>query len=246
VPVITREAHAKGMRVSGHVPVHMLAEDAIRAGFDELQPINMVLLNFLADRNTDTRTLLRFTLVAHGAAGLDLGSKPVQDLVALLRQRKVAVCPTLVVFEWEMTDRPGEIGADGKAIAHRLPVQLRRLFLTGGLEVPPGKDQLFRDSFAATLRTVKLLSDAGVPVLAGTDSWPGLMLPRELELLVAAGLSPGEVLQIATLRAARTAKRDQSSGSIAVGKDADLVLVAGDPLLDIGDVRAQAVRHPHR
>jgi len=230
-------AHAQGMRVSGHVPVHMLAEDAIRAGFDELQHINQLLLNFLADRSTDTRTLLRFTLVANGAAGLDLGSKPVKDFVALLREKKVALCPTLTVFEWEFIDRPGEIGPDVKAIADRVPVQVRRMFLTGGLEVPPGKDQLFRDSFAATLRMVKVLRDAGVPVLAGTDSWPGLILPRELELLVAAGLSPGEVLQMATLGAARMAKRDKTTGSIAIGKDADLVLVAGDPLASIGDVR---------
>jgi hypothetical protein len=237
VPIIATEAHAKGMRVSGHVPVHMLAEDAVRAGFDELQHINMVLLNFLADRSTDTRTLLRFTLVANGAAGLDLGAKPVKDFIALLREKKTAVCPTLVVFEWELIDRPGEIGPDARAIADRVPVQIRRSFLTGGLEVPPGKDQLFRDSFAATLRTVKVLRDAGVPVLAGTDSWPGLILPRELELLVAAGLPAGEVLQTATLGAARMAKRDKRSGSIAVGKDADLMLVDGDPLANIGDVR---------
>jgi imidazolonepropionase-like amidohydrolase len=65
----------------------------------------------------------------------------------------------------------------------------------------------------------------------------GFSLPRELELYVQAGIPATEVLGIATLGAARVAKRDDRLGSIAPGKLADLILVDGDPSKTIGDVR---------
>jgi len=84
---------------------------------------------------------------------------------------------------------------------------------------------------------VKMLYDAGVPIVAGTDGFSGFALHRELELYAQAGIPAPEVLRIATLGAAAVMHRDDKLGSIAPGKLADLVIVDGDPTLRISDVR---------
>src|SRR5216117_4013781 len=123
------------------------------------------------------------------------------------------------------------------AAADRLPPQVRRGFLTGGLPVPEGKDQTFRDSFANMVKLVRMLHDAGVPIVAGTDGLAGFALHRELELYAQAGIPAAEVLRIATLGAATVMHRDDKLGSIAPGKLADLVIVDGDPTVRISDIR---------
>jgi imidazolonepropionase-like amidohydrolase len=237
VPVLAREAHARGLRVSGHVPYRMLAEDAVRAGYDEVQHINQLMLQFFADRKTDTRTLLRFTLLGDRARSLDLASRPVTDFVALLKERRVVIDPTVVTFEQLYLARPGRIDPSVAAIADRLPPMVARSYLTGGLAAPGAKDELHRQTFAAMLRFLKLLHDSGLTIVPGTDGLGGFWLHRELELHVAAGIPSAEVLRSATLGAARVMRRDSRSGSIAAGKDADLVLIDGDPIARIGDVR---------
>ena len=77
---------------------------------------------------------------------------------------------------------------------------------------------------------------AGIPIVAGTDG-SGLELIRELELYVAAGFTPAEALATATIAPARLLNVDKSTGSIAIGQAADLVLVEGDPSHRIGDLR---------
>lgn len=237
VPVIAAAAHAAGLRVSGHVPAFMTAEQAVRAGYDEIQHMNMLYLNFLADRVPDTRGPARFTAVAEQAAVLDLASERVRRFVRLLKERGTTIDPTLGIFESFLTDRPGKIAIGFAAVADRLPAQVRRGLLDGGLPVPDGMDQRYRDSFAAMKKMLALLVEEGVPIVAGTDSTAGFALQRELEVYVDAGLAPAKVLQIATLGAARVARRDRELGSIEPGKLADLVLVEGDPTARISDVR---------
>lgn len=237
VPKLAALAHAKGLRVSGHVPAFMNAEEFVRAGADELQHINFVILNFLFDEVKDTRTPVRFTSVADRAATLDLSTARVRSFVELLKERKIVVDPTVNVFEGMFTDRPGRIPDSYAAIANRLPPQVRRYLLAGGLPVPEGKDERYRESSKALLRMIKILYDAGVPLVAGTDATPGFALHRELELYAEAGIPANEVLRIATIGAARVAKRDRELGSITPGKLADLILVEGDPARRIGDIR---------
>src|SRR6185436_10628098 len=93
VPILAKEAHAKKMMVTGHIPVHMLANEAVKAGYDGIEHINMLFLNFLADHETDTRTTKRFTLVGDKAGALDLKSKPVVDFIGLLKQRQTVIDP---------------------------------------------------------------------------------------------------------------------------------------------------------
>jgi len=103
--------------------------------------------------------------------------------------------------------------------------------------MPPGVTRAdFRASFAKLSELVGALHKAGVPIVAGTDG-SGMELVRELELYVAAGFTPAEALASATIETAHLVGADARTGSIAVGKAADLVLVDGDPSKHIGDLR---------
>jgi imidazolonepropionase-like amidohydrolase len=272
VPKIAQMAHSHGMRLSGHVPAGMTAADFVRAGADEVQHMNFILLNFMPQVK-DTRTPARFTEVAAHAAEIDLSSEQVQAFIHLLQERKTVVDPTVSIFEDMFTDRAGQMPAGWADVAERMPSEVRRSFLYGGLELPqenaapsePGSpnsdalakakslghdmnpgagtvqepvnwDQRYRDSFRAMLKMTRALYDAGVPIVAGTDSTAGFALHRELELYVEAGIPAPKVLQLATLGAARVMKRDAQLGSISPGKLADVILVKGDPSQSIKDI----------
>lgn len=236
VPKIVAMAHAHGMRVSGHVPSGMNAEQFVKDGVDEIQHMNFIFLNFMPQVK-DTRTPARFTEVAAQGAEIDPQSEQVRSFIQLLKAHKIVVDPTLAIFESMMDDRPGKMAAGYAAIADAMPAQVRRGFLYGGLEVPAGKDQRYQDSFQRMLDMAKAFYDSGVPIVAGTDSLAGYTLHRELELYVKAGIPTAKVLQIATLGAARVVKRDSDFGSIAPGKMADVILVDGNPATNISDLR---------
>jgi imidazolonepropionase-like amidohydrolase len=102
----------------------------------------------------------------------------------------------------------------------------------------PARRERARQRFPVYAQVVKAAVDAGVTVVPGTDALlSGFLLRRELELYAQAGIPAARVLAMATLGAARTMRRDGASGSIAPGKDADLIIVDGDPTRDIGDLR---------
>jgi hypothetical protein len=236
VPVITREAHARGMTVTGHIPVHMLAHEAVRDGYDGIEHANMLFLNFFADHDTDTRTPLRFSIVGDKAADFDLKSKPVEDFLGYLHQHRTVIDPTVATFEGVFVGQQGKVPPGEEWIVQRLPVQPKRWFLTGGLPMA-GKEELYGRSYDKMLAIVKALHDAKVTVVAGTDSLAGLMLDHELELFVRAGVSPADALRDATIVPARAMKVDRKTGTVAAGKAADLVVIDGDPLVNIADVR---------
>jgi len=237
VTPIIAEAHKRGLRVSGHIPAFMTAEQCVKLGFDEIQHANFLLLNFFAKDVPDTRTPARFHAIGERAAGLDLQSAPVQDFIRLLHDRHVVSDPTLVTFEGMFQGKAGEMDPSFAAVADRLPPLVRREFLGGGLQAPKGMEERYRQGFTAMQNMVHELYTHGVQIVAGTDSLAGFAYHRELELYVAAGIPAPAVLRIATLDAARLMKSDTDLGSIAVGKLADLVLVEGDPTVHIADVR---------
>ena len=237
VPTIIDEAHKRGLKVSGHVPAYMTAEQFVKLGGDELQHVNFLFLNFWGDTIKDTRTPLRFTAVAERAAALDLESERVRAFIALLKERRVVVDPTVNIFEGMFSARQGTIYPGYESVADRLPPVVRRGFLGGGLPVPEGMDSVYRAAVPAMLKMVKMLYDAGVPIVAGTDAPAGFALHHELELYSAAGIPNAEVLRIATIGAARVLGMDKEYGSIKVGKLADLIVLNGDPLKNISDIR---------
>jgi hypothetical protein len=234
-------AHQRGMRVSGHVPAFMRAQDVVEQGFDEVQHINQLLLTFLVTPETDTRTLERFYLPAEKLSTFDFDSKAATDFIALLRQRGTVIDPTLVVFDF-IKQRDGEISEPYVAVMPHLPPNVQRSFLSGGMKIPDDATAArYRASYARMVEFVGRAYRAGIPVVAGTDGMAGFTLHSELELYVKAGLTPSQALQVATLNGAKYTGTLHDRGSISPGKLADLVLFDGDPTTNIGDLRKVAL-----
>lgn len=234
VPAIVERAHSHGMRVSGHIPNGLTAEQAVRAGFDEIQHVNFLFLNFF--EGIDTRTPQRFHAVADQGPELDLKSGRVQAFLDLLKARGTVSDPTLVAFEGQFIDHPGEVSHTFAPVADRLPPQVQRGLLVGGM-APKGKEERYAKAFKAMENMVRALHDKGIPFVAGTDNLAGLSLVRELELYVEAGIPAVDALRAATLVPAKVMKRDKDLGTIAPGKLADVILVDGDPTADIRNIR---------
>lgn len=232
-------AHAKGrgLTVAGHVPAFMKAEQAVRAGYDELTHINQVMLNFIGQPGDDTRTLLRFTRVGDDASRIDMAGPEVRAFIALLRERDIVVDPTAGAFEGMLTQQQGQPEPGLQPVAEYLPVLWRRRLRVAEMDLEGQKLATYRASYNRLLDLIRVMHQAGVPLVAGTDSTPGLGLHRELELYVQAGISAPEVLRIATWNGARVAGASATAGSIERGKVADLILVDGDPSRQISDIR---------
>ena len=234
-------AHSRDMRVSGHIPVFLRAQDAVDAGYDEIQHINQVLLNFLVDDKTDTRTLERFYLPAKGVADLNFDARPVQDFIARLAKDQIAVDPTLATFDF-IRQRPGEMSKAFAAVAEHMPPDVQRGLSAAEFDIPNDATAArYNRSYEKMVEFVGRMYRAGVPILAGTDGMPGFTLQRELELYVQAGMTPAQALQVATRNGAKYSRTSRDRGSIEVGKRADLMLVDGDPTANIAAIRNVAL-----
>ncbi|AKU22994.1 amidohydrolase family protein [Massilia sp. NR 4-1] len=233
-------AHQRGLRVSGHIPAGLRAQDALDAGYDEIQHINQVMLNFLVTPATETRTLERFILPSEKVAGLDFDSAAVQKFIATLKKKQTVIDPTLATFAF-LKQKDGEMNEPFAPIAKHMPPDVQRGFHVGTMKIADEATlQRYRKSYAKMVEFVGRLHRAGVPIVAGTDELAGFTLQAELEMLVKAGLKPAEALQIATRNGARYTRTSHERGSVTPGKLADLVLVDGDPTQHIGDVRKVA------
>jgi len=216
---ISDEAHRRGMTVTGHVPAAVDAFGGVAAGMDQINHLQFV-----------TRAML-----PKGATGpADVDSERARQLIALLKARRIVVDPT---DGWgEMAGHPRTLSAASfepglKAAPFTLASKFEAM---GGT----ADEAAFRERMQANGRVIKALYDAGVPIVAGSDTGLiGYGIDRELELYVQAGMPPMAAIQTATLGAARAMKLDHESGSVEVGKRADLVLVEGDPLANISDLR---------
>ena len=234
-------AHARGIRVSGHVPAFLRAQDAVERGYDEIQHINQVLLNFLVDEKTDTRTLQRFYLPAERIADLDFDGQPVRDFIALLASRQIVIDPTVSTFEF-LRQRAGEMPESYAPAADHLPPDVERGLRMAEMSIPDDATAArYRKSFEKMVEFVGRMYKAGVPIVAGTDAMAGFTLQSELEWYVKAGLTPSQVLQVATWNGAKYCRVLDDRGSITPGKRADLVLIDGDPTTHIADIRKVAV-----
>jgi len=236
VPAIIDEAHKNGLRVSGHIPAEMTAAQCVELGYDEIQHINFLILNFFPEVK-NTNTIARLIEPAKRGAGLDLTSPQVRSFIKLLQDHHTKLDLTLSIFEGEYLNRAGQIPIGYQPVASRLPAQVRRNLLTTGLTPPAGMNETYRKSFAKMIEFAGLLYRSGIPIEAGTDSMAGFALHRELELDVEAGIPAAQVLQNATLNAARIMNMDKDLGSITPGKLADLTLIDGNPVADIHDIR---------
>jgi imidazolonepropionase-like amidohydrolase len=236
VPIIADRAHARGMRVSGHVPAFMSARQFVENGADEIQHLNFIELNFLFPEVKETRNRDRFIKVAERAREFTPDKPEVRDFIGFLKQHHTVLDPTMSILEGLFCGDPTAVTPGLEEIVPRFPAQVRRAMRSGALEVPPDKAAAYREAFPAMLRLLKALYDAGVTIIPGTDALAGYTLHHELELYVRAGIPPAEVLRMATLTPALVMGVNKDRGVIAAGKLADMILVDGDPTKNIRDL----------
>lgn len=233
------EAHRLGLHVHGHVPATMKPSEAVAAGYDELTHLNFVVMESMPRDVIDrANTRQRMEGPARYFKDVDLDAPLMAGFIADLAKRKTLVDPTIVIFEGMLTQDGGKPHpAYAPYMGIISPVIERSVFTAGGYPLIEGltRDD-YRKSYAKMVELVGRLHKAGVPIVAGTDGW-GIELVRELEIYQQAGFTAAEALQSATIIPARVVGADKRTGSIAVGKEADMVLVDGDPSTDLGALR---------
>ena len=219
VKVICDEAHRLGLTVTGHIPQGMTTKAGIDSGMDMINHISGVAS--MMKRNKDRSVDLTDSM---SIAAFDY-----------LFKHKTVVDPTLGVYEMIFRSTSDNI-LDMEPNFYNLPLPLQTLFVSMGL--PDSSAKMRRPNYLAFLAIVKALHDKGIPIVAGTDmGFPGYSVARELELYVQAGLSPMEALQCATINPAIIMKMDKDYGSVRSGKVADLLILDGDPVANIRNVR---------
>ncbi len=229
-----KAAHQRGIKVTGHLCSVTYAE-AAAMGIDNLEHGFAAATDFVATKQPDV-------CPGQGAgqqtiAALDANGEPFRKLVATLIERRVALTSTLTVFETFTPGRPKPLGVEV------LVTPLREQYDQTYERTKANQGSLYAKLFPKLMELERAFARAGGMLVAGTDPTgsggviPGFANQRQLELLVEAGFTPIEAITIGTLNGAKYLGRDARIGSIAVGKQADLMLVAGDPSTVIADVR---------
>lgn len=232
------EAHKLGLHVHGHLPAGMRPSQAIAAGYDELTHIYFVSMEAMPESVVSTSNgINRFQGTGRYLKDVDLNAPPMSDLIATMAAKKIVSDPTLVVVEALFVPENGDLSPAYSPFVGTLPPATERGFRQGGFVVPKDLTRAdFRKSFAKEVELVGKMHKAGIPIVAGTDG-AGMELVHELELYVSAGFTPEDALAAATIVPAKNVGVDKTTGSIEVGKVADLLLVEGDPSKRIGDLR---------
>lgn len=236
VAPLAAHIHKLGMRLCGHVPAFMTAEQAISSGYDEITHMNFMFLNFMGD-TIDTRTPSRFRLVGDHAGELDMQSQKVKDFVSLMKKKNVALDPTMNVWQGMFDEFKGDTSNYLKPVVGWLP---QEYLSTLAIQSPFGSEQnkpSYKAAFSNMMKMLKLLYDNGILLVAGTDGGQANALHHELELYVQAGIPANEVLKIATHNAALNCNLQNKYGEIKEGREADIILIDGDPMLDISKIR---------
>ncbi|GMV07263.1 MAG: amidohydrolase [Gemmatimonadota bacterium] len=239
------EAHRQGLPVIGHIMGTSWAE-AAALGLDGIVHIIGWSPKLLPESSRAAYTsMLGGTQYLYGwLEHLDLAAPEMRRTVDLLAQRRVAVDPDLVVFERAMRgDDPAVTQSPELSMAPPALLENWRSFFTFNTGWSADDYARARAAWPKALELTKLLFDRGVLLGAGTDAsnpWTvaGESFHREMELLVQAGIPPLDVLGIATRNGARILGIDDDSGTVEVGKRADLVLLREDPLRDISATRS--------
>jgi imidazolonepropionase-like amidohydrolase len=228
------EAHARKLKITGHLCSVTYAE-AADLGIDNLEHGFMVSTDFVTDKQPDVcpgqaagqRTI----------AALDENGAPFKSLVQKLVDKHVALTSTMTVFETFTPGRPKPPGLDV------LLPELKQQFEESYERASGNQQSIYPTLLPKGMALERAFARAGGLLLAGTDPTgfggvvPGYSNQRQLELLVEEGFTPLEAIQIGTLNGAEYLGRDARVGSIARGKQADLVVIDGDPSRNIADVR---------
>ena len=237
VKPLAARAHAQGLRVAGHIPAFMLAEQAVRDGYDEITHVNQAMLNFVTRPGDDPRTLMRFERIGSDAHQVAMNTPAMRRFLRLVHDKGTWFDPTAVAFESMFTQAQRQPNPSLVSVKDHLPILWQRGIGAAEMDLSGPRLATFRQSYRRLLDLIGAMHRSGVTLVAGTDSYAGIGLHRELELYVEAGIPPAQALRIATWNGARAAGEDATRGRIARGMAADLLLVEGDPSRQIGDIR---------
>jgi imidazolonepropionase-like amidohydrolase len=220
VKAIAAEAHRLGMTVTGHVPQALNAFEGVEAGMDQINHLNYV------------SSMMRAPGSGHGS--IDVSSEAAQKAVQFFKDHHTVVDPTAGWGEMAGHSKEVDVASFEPGIT-KAPFVLDAKFR--GMGGNTTAEQM-RTRTAQTLAAIGALKKAGIPIVPGSDTGlVGYGLHRELELDVQGGMTPLEAIQSATIVSARAMSLDRDSGTIEPGKRADLILVNGNPLANIGDIR---------
>lgn len=230
-------AHKHGIKVTGHL-CSVTYKEAAELGIDDLEHGFYVNTQLDPDKKPDTCTE---TAGEYTLEHMEAGGPEAKDLIDTLVKHHVAVTSTLGVLE---RDAGGGRPPARPAALDVMTPEAREDFLVLRQQRPANPAQqidptkLWKNNLALEREFVQ----AGGLLLAGPDPTgagdvvPGFGDQREMELLVEAGFSPVEAIKIATLNGATYLGREKEIGSLAAGKNADLVVIKGDPSKQISDV----------
>ena len=230
-------AHKRGIKVTGHL-CSVTYQEAAELGIDDLEH------GFFVNTQLDPGKKPDVCSDSQGDYTLEHmppESAAAKDLIDTLVKHHVAITSTLPVFENDMGG--GRPPIRQQAMDAMTP-QAREVFFFLR-ERAAARASRKKDSgllFHRDMELERAFVAAGGLLLAGPDPTgagdvvPGFGDQREIELLVEAGFSPVEAIKIATLNGAVYLGRDSQIGSIAAGKNADLVVIKGDPSKQIADV----------
>ena len=238
LPAAAAEAKKQGLHVHGHIPVGMRPLDAIEAGYDEITHINWIVMQAMPDAVIQqSNGIMRFEGPGRYAKDLDLDSEPIKKILSTMAAKGIYSDPTMVAFEGLYVPENGELSPAYAPFVGTLPPTTERSFRSGGFAVPKDLTRAdYRKSWAKLVELLRRMHRAGVPIVAGTDG-SGIEIVHELEIYQQAGMTPAEALATATIVPAKLVGQEQTTGSIRVGKTADLVLVEGDPSQRLSDLR---------
>ena len=242
LPASIREAHKLGLHVHGHIPVGIRPVDAINAGYDEITHINWVMMQAMPDSVIPVSNgIMRFEGPGRFAKDVNLEGPAIKAIIGAMASKRIYHDPTMVAFESLYVPDNGDLSPSYAPFVGTLPPTTERNFRTGGFAVPKDLTRAdYRASWSKMVGLLGLMHKAGVPIVAGTDG-AGIEIVHELEIYVQAGLSPAEALAAATIVPARLVGQDAKTGSVKVGKAADLALVDGDLSTRISDLRQTRV-----
>jgi imidazolonepropionase-like amidohydrolase len=251
--VVCAEAHRLGLPVTGHLR-RFGAREAALAGLDGIEHLTGI------PRSTGPRPeqfrneeqeneLTGYYDDLNEAA--ETREENFAPLIRLLVAQRVAIQPTLMTWFRIAHENRADLAREDAAFARMeslgyVPEGVRKLWQTSAIYEPPDAAALTRFRLAETKmrRFLRLFHDAGGRLLAGSSTSvmvPGLSFHRELEMLVRLGLTPREVIEMATRRNAEFLRRDKELGTIAPGRLADLIVVERNPLEDIRNLRKIAL-----
>jgi enamidase len=229
------EAHKRGLKITGHL-CSVTFREAASLGIDDLEHGFVVASDFVPDKKPDECPA--GNAVQRSIATLDVNGAGARDLIADLVRRRVAITSTLTIFETFVASQPS---APAKALDALLP-EARRQYEQTRATIAKATDTTWSVLLRKEMQLEKMFADAGGLLVVGTDPTgfggvvAGYSNQRALELLVQGGFTPLDAVKIATLNGAKYLGRDAKIGTIAAGKQADLIVVRGDPSQRIDDV----------